>query len=511
MLAYDYDNILQEAVVRSRYDPQFFAESILNLKLDPWQMDVLEAVCDVERKLKGMKTVVNHKGLNKITIRSLHGPGKTFIAALLMHWWNFTRYGRIVATAPKEGQLKTRLFPEFLKIGSKAVSGYSGLYKADSLKVIWLKDKQYFAVGETARDPENIAGYHHNYLLAIVDEASGVKENLFPALEGALSTHGQRRKVADPDFISAPDICIMILISNPTKMVGTFFASHMRQAVAQDYWRMHVDPTKSSRISQKWLDSMAKKYGRNSAIYKIRCLGEFSESDPYQLIPLQLIENARNSVFTIDGSQPKIRVSIDVSDGGEDETVVQGTKIYDSLDYFVKQTIHSFPKVGANRKAALSAEDMFERLEGSTERGDDIVVDSLGVGAGVRDNLILAGYNVVPFKGGSQASNPKRWKNRRTQAYFGLYRAFDDRRVVYADDFYDDLEYWDDYEGQLCSINRLPRNEKMEEIEPKQKLLLDGHPSPDRADASMMTYATQQAYNKQNLEGFGVGGRSAFA
>ena len=468
---------------RARLDPVWFAKTWLRLKLDPWQEELLEAAADVVRKTNRKKTKVNHKGLHKITVRSPHGPGKTFGAALLLHWFGFCFRGLSPATAPKLAQLKTRLLREFRKIRAGAVPGYDELVEVRSDKIEWVGDPDWGVQAETGKEPENLQGYHDNFMLIVVDEASGVREEMFPAIEAALSTGV---------------IVILVLISNPTKNRGSFYDSHKKRGVRESYYQLHVTPENSSRISRKWIQEMEAKYGATSPVVLVRCYGEFADSDENQLVPLDYVTEAFDREPLDDGSLPRLRVTCDVADGGEDETVIQVGKRYDTWTHFLRQETFSFPKKLSPILAAEAVERIFHAWGGNPANGDDMVIDAIGVGAGTAGYLMKAthpetgaprDYNVIPFVGGAASDNPKKWRNKRTQGYLVFRDELRDGCVVFDEAFTDRR---DDYEAQLCSVHTKPGQERVEDLETKQEMKARGIKSPDMSDGSMMMYATDE-------------------
>lgn len=467
------NSALTNAIDKARFDPGWFASQILRISADAWQLEMLEAACDVERRALGLPTVCNHDARNKLTFRSMHGPGKTFGVALLAHWWNFTRYGRIVATSPKEKQLTTRFFPEFSKVSSNAIAEYRTIYEKSALRIEWSNDKDYFLVGETARDPESLAGFHHDYLLFIVDEASGVREDLYPVIEGAISTGVMN---------------VLVMIGNPTRNSGTFYSSHKKYDIAEQYYRCHVSLDKTTRVSSKWVAQMERKYGKNSPIVKIRCYGEFADADPNQLISMEWLQRAIDDERKFDGSIPQWKLSIDVSDGGEDETVFTLAQEYDTFMRMRKVVRRSYEKVMATVECV---NDALQLLKDNGVYPDDVafIVDSLGVGAGVRDNLLNKGYSVAAFKGGAASSSKLKWRNKRVQSYWSFHNALRDGRVVYADNFFDNDEDKAEYEAQLISIRTKHSIEKLEDLRTKEEMKRGGFCSPDMADSSMMLFS----------------------
>jgi phage terminase large subunit len=477
-------------VARAQNDPVWLAQAILNHRqlpgepaladapeksweMDRWQVRLLEAFADVYRKKNGLPTVENHQGLPWLSVVAMHGPGKTHTAALIAHVFNFCFPGRIVVTAPKFTQLTTRFMPAFRKIMHRAQPWYRKLLSDGERKVTWCNDKDWCLLLETASKPENLAGHHERFLLVIVEEATGVTESLWPVVFGALSSG---------------EIVILLMISNPTKRNGTFAKSHLSATESLDYYRMRITLDQTMRVRPEWAQRMARKYGENSPIYRIRVLGEFASDDAFQLIATEWVTAAAHREFVGDGSLPKLRVSVDVSDGGEDETVVTVARHYSSHTVVLKQKAFSFELAKAQIDAADAAERMFDEY-GGRKGQDDFVVDSLGVGTGCAGELYDRGHVVIRYKGGEASDNDKKWRNRRTQSYLVARDAFRDGLISFADDAIDEYE---ELEAQLCSVKRkVVGDDKVEDLVTREEMRREGIKSPDRADSIVMQFATQ--------------------
>lgn len=441
--------------------------------LDEWQIKLLQAFADVVRKKRGLPTVENHAGLPWLSVVAMHGPGKTHTAALFSHLFNFCFPGRIIVTGPKFTQLKTRFMPAFRKVLHRSQPWYRTLVKDGERHVKWCDNKDWCLLLETATKPENLAGHHERFMLVIVEEATGVPESLWPVVFGALSSG---------------EIVMLLMISNPTKRTGTFAKSHLSATESRDYYRMQIKLSETRRVRPEWVEQMRRKYGENSPIYKIRVLGEFASDDAFQLVSTEWITAASLRQFEGDGSLPRLRVSVDVADGGEDETVVTVAKHFDSHVLLLKQRTFSFDMARAQIDAADAAERMFIAFGGDKDN-DDFVVDSLGVGSGCAGELYDRGYKVIRYKGGAESDNTKKWRNRRTQSYLVARDAFRDGLITFADDAIDEPE---ELEAQLCSVKRkIVGDDKIEDLVTREEMRREGIKSPDRADSLVMQYATQ--------------------
>lgn len=493
-----HDRIIAEPI-------EFFAKEILQLKrlkedpptvnwgLSDFQVEIVESLFDVARLKLGMPTKFNHTGKPWITVRSGHGPGKTFSAALVAHCFNAAFPGRIMVTAPKLKQVTDRIFPEFRKLHMRAQPWYREFVTVEATRVTWAGDRDWCMIADSATAPENIAGSHHMYQLVIVEEATGVDEKLFPVIEQALTTG---------------KIQVMLMIANPTKRQGTFADSHLKEKLHKYYYRIHVNPENVPRVSRSSLERLAAKYGKDSPVYKVRGQGEFATEDERQLISLQWIVDARNRPTDSDGSLPKLRVAVDVADGGAAVSSVVAARHYATRITMLKRKRYSFESTTGLEKLANAAEAIFVEYGGRKESSDDFVVDANGVGAGVAGELIKRGYNVVTYKGGSESSNTKLWKNKRTQSYLNFRNMMRDGLVAFEEDFIEEgsvneegISEWDDYEAQICAVRTVDNNERLEEIETKKALVLRVGMTLDDADATAMQFTGAEPSIIPNPEG----------
>lgn len=476
-------NTLRDMQEKAFADPAWFYDEVLGQRgknvIKPWQLRGVQAILDVERKARGLPTVHNHEGKPRITIRSCHGTGKTHFLALVLHIWNFLHYGLVAATAPKQEQLKTRLWPRYRAVLRRAAPWYKELVQASNLKIEIARDPDWGVVAETASDPENLAGYHETPQLFVVDEASAKRlDPMYQTVEGALTTPGS----------------VVVEIGNPTRGQGEFYDHHNKPNTAPLYYRMHIKQEDApDLVSQEWIDAMVQKYGADSPIVKVRCYGEFVEAEANQLIPYGWLVEAKDNEFVEDGSIPRVVVSVDVGAGGEDFTVVEGSKFYATRVHKIRQEKFSFDARESSKQTALAAVDMFERLGGHKDstNGDVIYIDMMGPGNGAFNYLVEWEYPVVGYAGGASSDNNKLWRNRRVQSYWAFHDDLMAGRVFYSDTFVDTQEDWDEYCDQVCAIRSRPGDERIEDLEPKEMLVKRTGKSPDRADATAISYSTE--------------------
>ena len=229
-----------------RKNPVLFAREVLLFEPDEWQRKALMDLAENP----------------KVAIKSGQGVGKTGMEAVALLWFlTCYPYPRIVATAPTKQQLHDVLWSEVSKWMSKSP------LLSDILK--WTKtyiymvgnEKRWFAVARTATKPENMQGFHEDNMLFIVDEASGVADPIMEAILGTLS--GDNNK--------------LLMCGNPTRTSGTFYdAFNGDRAI----YKCHtVSSADSPRTNKENIQSLIKKYGRESNVVLVRVFGEFPKQE----------------------------------------------------------------------------------------------------------------------------------------------------------------------------------------------------------------------------------------
>ena len=89
-------------------------------------------------------------------------------------------------------------------------------------------------------------------MLYIIDEASGVRDEIFEPVLGALSTEGAK----------------LVMCGNPTKITGFFYDSHHKSR--ELYNAMHIDGRDSSRVDQQFIDTIIDMFGEDSDVFRVR-------------------------------------------------------------------------------------------------------------------------------------------------------------------------------------------------------------------------------------------------
>jgi len=113
---------------------------------------------------------------------------------------------------------------------------------------------------------------------------------------------------------------------------------------------------------------------------------------------------------------------------------------------------------------------------------NEIRVDGVGVGGGVVDQLLELGHDVLDMQAGASAVDSEHYLNARAEWYWALRERFEDGDIdIDPDD--------DELAADLGSIRYKYTARGQVQIESKDDMKKRGLPSPDRADAVMLTAA----------------------
>jgi phage terminase large subunit len=361
--------------------PVLFAQEVIGADLDPWQEDVLRAYGRAERR---------------ISIRACHGPGKTFIAAIAVWHQMLTRYPqKTVATAPSRGQLEDALFAEIISMYQKLPTLLQELFEVKQNRIeLKSAPKDSFFSARTARaeSPEALQGVHSEHVLLIADEASGVPEQIFEAAAGSMSGHA----------------ATTLLLGNPVRSSGFFFDTHHK---LRDMWfTVHVGARDSSRVSDDFVLDIARRYGEESNAYRIRVLGEFPLADDDTVIPYGLVEGARNRDIVLRSNLREVW-GVDIARGGSDRSSIvrrNGMAVLPDIEVWTGNDL---------MQSASRIKAKWDGIQPG-ERPEWILIDVIGLGAGVVDRCRELGLPVRGINVSESASLTERYANLRAELWF---------------------------------------------------------------------------------------------
>lgn len=451
-------DIWEEFLTRYYYDPVGFAENVLGFDLMPHQKRILGDVAT---------------GKRRIAIRSGHRVGKTALLSIVCCWFITTRYPqKTIVTAPTAGQLFNALVPEIKSLMRKLPDWLRELFDVLSEEIKLKADPDGSFLSARTASPENaesFQGIHSANVLFIWDEASGIDERLFNAARGSM---------AAPNAIS-------IMAGNPVRLNNTFHRAFTTNAHL--FSKHAISSIGLKTVDADFIEEVKSTYGEESNEYRVRVLGEFPDTDDESYISAALVRAARKRQIDV----PKIAATVYAVDPayyGGDRTVISrrvgAHVIKDQITLLKKNTMQVVGHIVqmAEEDRQLLMDNM--REAGVTPRAMPkvpaaIVVDIIGIGAGIADRLEELKYDVIRVNVAEAATSEPKCHRERDAMYKRFLHWLQDGMCRIPDD--------DGLELELTAPQYEYDSNGVLKIENKKSVKKRIKVSPDKSDSAMLT------------------------
>ena len=438
-----------------RIHPADFIREALGAEPTPHQMELLDPI---EARLEE-----DPQAIIRAAIRSGHGTGKSCVMSWLLIWFvTVHNHARALVTSPAADQLHAVLWPELHKWHSKMPEVLASTIEITNDQIRQkAAPQESFAVCRTAPKDrtEGLQGLHDEHVLIVVDEASGVPNPVFEAIEGSMSTPG----------------AITVFISNPTQTSGLFYEIFHNPRYFALWLRLHWNGEVSPFQTQDYRDGILAACGgdKEHDRYQIRVRGNFPKAGARKFIAPAVLTAAHLRTYRDSQVAHSARVGgLDVARFGDNLSVLairQGLRA---------EKVIVFPQ-GLDTMTLSSKVALYYQ----GERLDAILVDGCGIGGAVVDRLRqMGGMRVIDVQSGGKAADADRHVNVRA----GMYDNAKDWLIQggaleFVDDIFDaqmtDLEYKFTLAGDKL------------QMESKDEMRKRGVDSPDRADGFALTFA----------------------
>lgn len=255
-------------------DPCGFALEVLGIKLTEDQESVLRAV-------------VEHM---RVAVSSGHKIGKSVLDAVAALWFYATRdEARVIMSSVTARQVDQILWRELRMLHRRSKVPLGG--ELHELARSGLKSSDFReVVGFTARESEAVAGISGKNLLYILDEASGIGDDIAEAIEG--NRAGGAR---------------VLMTSNPTRTEGFFFDAFHKLRWSDTnpggVYCIQVSSENTPNVRERrvvvpglatheWVEEKRREWGEDSALYQVRVRGRFVVKEEGRVVSLHTIELA---------------------------------------------------------------------------------------------------------------------------------------------------------------------------------------------------------------------------
>lgn len=329
---------------------------------------------------------------------------KTLSAVIVALWWcaNYDD-GRVIVTAPTNNQIRNIFWRELRGTVHRARIALPRPAQLPALGMQWPDGRE--IIGFSTKESERMAGLSGAHMLFIVDEASGVDEDIFEAIEGNRAGGAH-----------------ILLMGNPTQPSGTFFdAFHGK---TDFYHTLHISSVEAAATPSRpdglatpeWCEEKLAEWGPEDPRYHVRVLGNFADSAEASVIPLAILDVAQRRHEDMATPSAQLEVGCDPAKFGDDKTALVARRSFKIIDIVVAS------KLDENAVARL-INDFVERHLAPGEQHALVKVDSTGLGQGV---LVAIGH--LPSKrftahgidAASQANDLDKYFNKRAELWFGL-------------------------------------------------------------------------------------------
>lgn len=422
--------------------------------------------------LKAIEAAVTGRGPRRISGKSGHGIGKSTVMAWAILWFLFCwKDAQVPCTAPSTEQMHDILWKEVSRWIKQMPAHFAAKYEWQNDHIRMVESPEtWFARAKTARKetPEALAGVHGDHVMFIIDEGSGVAEEVFNTAEGALTSG---------------DI-LVIMFSNPTRLIGYFYESHHLDAAA---WQtLSFDSEESPIVDPNYVARIIEKHGKDSDEYNIRVRGVFPQEDGVDdqgFVPLLVEADLRPAVNR--DLSGRIKFGGDPAGDGDDEATGIGRDNFKAKCLFIEK--RSTPKT--------IAKGMIEPMLSLGIVGEDTWIDNFGVGANVAQEIALYDPNnpirVNGVNMGEEAEDKELYFDKRAETAWRM------RTWIKAGGEIVDLDKWKE---ELLSLRyrRTPGKISKIQLMPKltmKKLGLNRGKSPNRVDGLMLTFYEEDDFN----------------
>lgn len=263
-------------------DPLLFFDKVLGWKpsdaarfhgyqhgITPDQVKIAEAVTRYKR----------------VAVPSGHGTGKTFlIGGGIALWLLYAKQDTIVVTtSAKWEQVRTQVWAELRTAHQRAKITLPGKLLQTELRI----GDKWFAIGLSTDEVTKIQGYHSKRVIVLVDEATGIEEEMWAGFE-AITLGPQDRIIA---------------FGNPTNP-----ASYFKRVCESPLWHtirldclnhpnvVHGNPDiVSGAVTLEWIKDRLEEYGsEESPLYQSRVRGLWPTQAQDGLISLAWVDEAQD-------------------------------------------------------------------------------------------------------------------------------------------------------------------------------------------------------------------------
>lgn len=356
------------ALERWRDDPVAFAREALGI----------ERIWHRQEDL--LRSVAAHR---KVAVKSGQKTSKTFSIAILAIWWAMTRRrARVTLLSPSHRQIRENLWTDITRIREDSYDRSSekmdGSPRVRALLPLggdfhlspetgWLFPNGSRIVGFVTNDPEKLRGLSGPDQFYILDEASGIADEIFSSIDGNLAGGGR-----------------ILAISNPVHSDGWYRGcfepkARWEKLTITSMEAAAVDPPIPGLATTEFLEEKRSEWGENSREWIAKVLGEFPPETVDGVIPHALVNAAKERWTPKLPTDGALQVGVDVARFGTDKSAIVWSRGNWASEPIV---LDGCDVVEVSERVLELIADVARPKEKAK-----VVIDAVSVGGGVADIL----------------------------------------------------------------------------------------------------------------------------
>jgi hypothetical protein len=403
---------------------------------------------------------------DNVAVKSGHGTGKSCGVGCAVLWFLYTHYPSIViTTAPTERQVKEILWREIRFRKAQALKPLPGKPLTMKLDL----GPRHYALGFSTNDVQQMQGFHCDYVMIVIDEANGFPDELFQAILG---------------LVSGGTRVLLVRIGNPIEPIGHFFNAFTDPDVSKHTMSCLNHPNVLTgkniipgAVTKSWVDKMLRLWGKDSAFWDSRVLGNFPRVATDIVVNLPWVEQAEQEKPRR-GKDDELFMGYDSAEYGNDEHVW----------YIGTRTVRVHVEVQRNIEPSAGA-GVTKRLQRQFSIPEkNITIDGTGAGAVMYSFLKLDLPDVRRFVARETALNDKEFEDKQSEAYWHIRNMLNPESDIF--DRYSFNGKVDKVKADICSRKYISSPGKGRiMLEPKPKFRDRLLRSPNWGDAMMLCYS----------------------
>ncbi len=454
---------------------------------------------------------------NFVCVRSAHSTGKSYLLGILINFYFDTVYPLVgIGTAPTKALVSSVMFSYARQFRNTNLQILGDYFTGPVMPKLMTTEGHYFE-GIVTSDPTSIQGRHGPNVVILLDEAVGITPEMFESLESLMV--GDYVKVlaiynpTDPASYVAQleksagwHTITMSAYDHPNIWTGVERLAQGRKATEDLPFPGAINLTRFEQLLKQWSFRINKsdynpardiilptsllhnelEYYRPGPIASARLLGRWSEVSMNAIFTDYTIDQSIYNILPTTFDEP-ITIGVDVARFGSDFSafcVRHGGKVLELFE------VNGLSTVAVTGKVIDLCKKYSERFEIPSQT-IDIAVDVIGVGSGVYDNLVDAGYNAHEINVSERAWNAESYGNLRSELWFEVHNLFLTGQVSLgniASTTIFDLKK--QLLAPLFTYDKLGRRQ----VEPKDDTKKRLDRSPDLADAIMLAFAVNTEF-----------------